>query len=79
LNLKWNRNNPKETGKEKEKKGPSGPKRVPATLTLADPGPHLSRLADPGPKGGPFCPALAVPVGKPGQKAFPNRDKFSVL
>ena len=39
----------------------------------------LSRLPDPGQKGTPFCPGLAVPVGKPGQQRFPNQDKFDVL
>ena len=27
----------------------------------------------------PLCPGLAVPVGKPVQKGFPNRDKLSIL
>ena len=35
----------------------------------------LSRLPDPGQKGTPFCPDLAFPVGKPGQKGFPNRER----
>ena len=63
---------------------------LPATSVLADPldrfalpagtkGPRLSQLPDPGQKGGPFCPALAVPIGKPGQKGFPDRDKSLVL
>jgi len=71
IQLEWNRNNPKETGKEQKK----NTKGVPATSALADPlipvgvtnrdqRPSFVPVSWPGTKG-----ALAVPVGKPGQKA----------
>ena len=58
---------------------PTGTKGCARHVVLAAPGCFLSRLPDPGQKGTPFCPSLAFPVGKPGQKGFPNRDNIDVL
>ena len=44
-------------------------------LPIGTKGCLLSRLPDPGQKSSSFCPGMAFPVGKPGQKRFPNRDK----
>jgi hypothetical protein len=72
LNLKWNRNNPKE--KEKGKKRDLCSRLVLPTGTK---GPHLSWLADPGQKGtllshlgGPGWEIGIKDLSQPGQKAY---------
>ena len=39
----------------------------------------LSRLPDPGQKSSPFCPGIAFPVGKPGQKKVSQPGQIKVF
>ena len=65
FNLKWNRNNPKETEKETGKKGAFGPGLFyePGPKALICPGNLLSRL------GGPGWETGTKGLSQPGQKA----------
>ena len=48
---------------------------VPVVVTNRDKRVSFVPVARPGTKDHPFCPGLALPVGKPGQQGFPNRNK----